>query len=91
MATRRFKKLVQIGALSSMFAAGFISGSLMQRPADAQLGELGGEVMKKAGESGGSLGAAAQLGSSIVEMQQHVTGLQKNLDTLNKIKAALGG
>jgi hypothetical protein len=40
----------------------------MQRPADAQLGELGGEVMKQAGQSG-SLGAAAQLGSSIVEMQ----------------------
>jgi hypothetical protein len=37
-----------------------------------------------------SVGTAAQLGTSIVEMQEHVTGLQKNLDTLNKIKAALG-
>lgn len=87
MATRRFKKVVQISALSSMFAAGFLCGTLAQRPADAQMGE----IMKKAGESGGSLGSAAQLGSSIIEMQEHVTGLQKNLDTLNKIKGALGG
>lgn len=87
MATRRFKKLVQIGALGSMFATGFLCGTLAQRPADAQMGD----IMKKAGESGGSLGSAAQLGSSILEMQEHVTGLQKNLDTLNKIKAALGG
>jgi hypothetical protein len=91
MATRRFKKLIQVGALSGMFAGGFLCGSVVQRPADAQMGELGDAVMKKAGESGGSLGSAAQLGSSILEMQQHVTGLQKNLDSLNKIKAALGG
>jgi hypothetical protein len=28
---------------------------------------------------GGALGSAKELGSSIVEMQQHVDGLQKNL------------
>jgi hypothetical protein len=32
-----------------------------------------------------------ELGSSIVEMQQHVNGLQKNLDTLKKIQGVLGG
>jgi hypothetical protein len=74
-----------------MFAAGFVSGTLSQRQADAQVKELGDAVMKQAGESGGSLGAAAQLGTSIIEMQQHVSALQKNLDTLNKVKAALGG
>jgi len=31
------------------------------------------------------------LGTSIVEMQEHVNGLQKNLDTLRKLKGALGG
>jgi len=80
------KKLVQLSALSSVFAAGFLCGTLAQQPADAQVGDL----MKQAGEAGGSAGSAAQLGSSIVEMQEHVSGLQKNLDTLNKIKAALG-
>ena len=33
----------------------------------------------------------AELGTSIVEMQEHVSGLQKNLDTLKKIQSALGG
>jgi hypothetical protein len=32
-----------------------------------------------------------ELGSSIVEMQQHVDGLQKNLATFKKVQAALGG
>jgi hypothetical protein len=40
---------------------------------------------------GGALGSAKELGSSIVEMQQHVDGLQKNLATLKKVEAALGG
>ena len=39
----------------------------------------------------GALGSAKELGSSIVEMQQHVDGLQKNLATLKKVEAALGG
>ena len=43
------------------------------------------------GGLGGSLGAAGQLGSSITEMEQHVSGLQKNLDTLKKIQSALMG
>jgi hypothetical protein len=40
---------------------------------------------------GGALGSAQELGASIVEMQQHVDGLQKNLATLKKVQAALGG
>jgi hypothetical protein len=32
-----------------------------------------------------------ELGSSIGEIQQHVDGLQKNLTTLKKVQAALGG
>jgi len=47
--------------------------------------------MKQAGESGGALGSAAKLGTAIVEMQDHVTALQKNIDTLKGIKSALGG
>ena len=36
-------------------------------------------------------GSAAQFGSTLVDMEQHVNGLQKNLDALKKVKAALGG
>ena len=48
-------------------------------------------AMEKAGESGGALGSAVQLGSAIVDMQQHVDGLQKNIDVLKKVKTSLGG
>ena len=69
----------------------FFSGSVTQRNANAQLDKLGGAAMKEAAGSGGALGSAAELGTSIVEMQDHVTGLQKNIDTLKKIQSALGG
>jgi hypothetical protein len=45
----------------------------------------------KAKESGGALGSVTELGSSIVEMQEHVNGLQKNLDTLKKVQSSLTG
>ena len=80
--TRRLR----IAAAVAIFAAGFLAGSVTQRRAEAQLGD----VMKKAGESG-KLGPVGDLGSSIVDMQQHVDGLQKNLETLKKVKSALGG
>jgi hypothetical protein len=48
-------------------------------------------MMQQADESGGMLGSTAQLASSLTEMQDHVTGLQKNIDTLKKVQSALGG
>ena len=89
--THVMKRGFQVGVLTAMFAAGYLCGSVARRSADAQMGELGGAVMKQAGESGGTLGSAAKLGTAIVEMQDHVTALQKNIDTLKGIKSALGG
>jgi len=89
--THVMKRGFQVGVLTAMFAAGYLCGSVSRRSADAQMGELGGAVMKQAGESGGTLGSAAKLGTAIVEMQDHVTALQKNIDTLKGIKSALGG
>jgi hypothetical protein len=74
------------GLATGIFLLGFVCGSVMQPKAEAQLGD----VMKKAGGSG-ALGSVGELGTSIVEMQDHVTGLQKNIDTLKKVKSALGG
>ncbi len=82
---------VQVGLLAGVFATGFLCGSVTQQRADAQLKELGDAALQKAGESGGALGSAVQLGTAIVEMQQHVDGLQKNIDVLKKVKAGLGG
>jgi hypothetical protein len=80
----------RIVLLAGVFAAGFVCGSLGRGGADAQMKELGGALEKAAGQ-GGAVGSVGQLGSAIVEMQQHVDGLQKNLEALKKVKAALGG
>ena len=88
-ATRR--RVMRVGLVGTIFAVGFLCGSVSQRSADAQLGELGKGAMEKAGGSGGALGSVVKLGESIVEMQQHVDGLQKNIDVLKKVKSSLGG
>jgi hypothetical protein len=91
MAYTGIRRGISVALLVGMFAAGYLVGSLSQRQADAQLGELGKAAMEKAGESGGAAGSVVQLGTAIVEMQQHVDGLQKNIDVLKKVKSALGG
>ncbi len=88
-------RTVTRGALiAAVFSFGYLFGT-MQSPANAQLGEMGkkmgGDMISKAAESEGMLGQATQLGQTIVEMEEHVSGLQKNIDVLNKVKAALGG
>lgn len=86
VANRSTRGAVRMVLAGAIFAVGFVCGSFAQRPAEAQIGD----VMKKAAGSG-ALGPAGDLGTAIVDMQEHVTGLQKNVDTLKKIKAALGG
>ncbi len=91
MVHRTTGRAIRLAVVGTIFAAGFLCGSLTQRHADAQLGELGKEAMEKAGASGGPLGSAVKLGEAIVDMQQHVDGLQKNIDVLKKVKSSLGG
>jgi hypothetical protein len=75
------RRSLLVGMVLGVFVVGFFVGSVSQRHAGAQLPGIGQ----------GALGSVTELGSSIVEMQEHVTGLQKNLDTLKKIQGALGG
>jgi hypothetical protein len=89
MLRRRLSRGLMVSVIVATFATGYFCGSLSQRQADAQSG-IGG-VLEKAGKIGGPVGSAAQLGSSIVEMQDHVNGLQKNIDSLKKVQAALTG
>jgi hypothetical protein len=84
-------KVVRIGAAVAVFASGWFCGTLSQRSAEAQIGDLGKSVMDKAGNQGGALGAAAKLGTSISEIQTHLNELQKNVDTLKSVKTMLGG
>jgi hypothetical protein len=81
MKQRVLRRSLLVGMCLGLFVVGFVCGSVSQRSADAQLPGIGQ----------GALGSVTELGSSVVEMQQHVTGLQKNLDTLKKIQGALGG
>ena len=91
MQSRALGQALKIGVVAVVFGAGFLCGSVTQRSADAQLKEMGEAAMKQAGQSGGALGSAVQLGTAIVDMQQHVDGLQKNIDVLKKVKSSLGG
>lgn len=84
------KSKYTIVVILAVFMLGYFCGSLSQRAAVAQVPGLGG-VLDKAGGMGGPIGSAAQLGSSLVEMQDHVTGLQKNIDTLKKVQSSLTG
>lgn len=86
MHQRLMRQGARLGLVAGIFAAGFLCGSLGPRTADAQLGEVIDNAAQK-----GALGPVGDLGTSILEMQDHVSGLQKNLDTLKKVKAALGG
>jgi hypothetical protein len=84
-------RAVRSAIVCAIFAAGFVCGSVNQRLARAQVGDLGGKAMEKMGQQGGAMGSVAKLGSSITDMQQHLDGLQKNLETLKQVKTALGG
>lgn len=91
MSSKTILYSIRIGVVAVVFSAGYLCGSMTQHTANAQMGDFGNELLKKAAESGGSLGSIAQLGTAITDMEKNVSGLQKNIDTLKKVKAALGG
>jgi hypothetical protein len=81
---------LRIVTVTAVFGAGYLCGTATQHNANAQLGDIGSDVMKRASESGGALGSVAKLGTTISDLEQHVKGLQKNIDTLKSVKSALG-
>jgi len=85
MTKKTFSRGLMTAVIVGVFGLGYVCGSMTQRQAEAQVGGL----MEKAGKMGGPVGSVAQFGSSIVEMQDHITGLQKNLDTFKKVQASL--
>lgn len=87
MTQRKFSRGLMIALIVGVFGLGYVCGSMTQRQAEAQMGGL----LEKAGKMGGPVGSVAEFGSSIVEMQDHITGLQKNLDTFKKVQSSLTG
>jgi hypothetical protein len=83
---------LRVAAIAIIFGSGYLAGALTQtRNAQADLKDLGGSVLERASESGGVVGNVARLGSTIGELEKHVSGMQKNIDTLKSVRAALGG
>ncbi|GFO65859.1 hypothetical protein M1B72_02545 [Geomonas paludis] len=82
---------LRVAAFAVVFVAGYVCGSITEQRANAQMGDLGSELLQRAAGSGGVIGSVAQLGTTITEMEKNVSGLQKNIDTLKKVKTALGG
>ncbi|HTM07004.1 MAG TPA: hypothetical protein VL754_01310 [Verrucomicrobiae bacterium] len=78
------KRILTTALLLAVFALGYVCGTVNQQPADAQIGGL----LEK---GGGVFGSAKEMGSAIVEMQDHVNGLQKNLDTFKKVQSSITG
>ena len=82
---------MRMGLVTIIFTVGFFCGSLTQRNANADWSQVGGAVLDQAAQSGGAVGSVVQLGKTITDMEKNVTGLQQNIDTLKKVKTALGG
>ena len=87
MTKKKLSRGLMIAVIVGVFGLGYVCGSMTQRQAEAQIGGL----LEKAGKAGGPVGSVAQFGSSIVEMQDHITGLQKNLDTFKNVQSSLTG
>ena len=77
MTKSKFSRGLMTAAIVGVFGLGYVCGSMTQQQANAQMG--------------GPVGSVAQFGSSITEMQDHISGLQKNLDTFKKVQASLPG
>ena len=87
---RNVKKTFQIVVLATVFAAGYLSGSVTQRDADAQLKEMGEGALKGAAKTqAGADDSAAKLGRTISDMEVQVDGLNRNLRVLKDIQSAL--
>ena len=71
--------------------AGYVCGTVGHPAAQAQVGDLEKQMMKKAEDSGGVVGSAAKLGSTITDMKDSLEKLQKNVSVLEGIQKALGG
>ena len=71
MTKKTFSRGLMTAVILGVFGLGYVCGSMTQRPAEAQMGGL----LEKAGKMGGPVGSVAEFGSSLVEMQDHISGL----------------
>jgi len=91
MSRKTLLNSVRVGMVAGIFGAGYLCGSMTDHSAHAQFGDIGEELMQRAAGSGGIVGSVAQLGTAITDMEKNVGALQKNINTLKTVKAALSG
>ena len=87
MTKGKFSRVLMTAIILGVFGLGYVCGTMTQRQAEAQIGGM----LEKAAKAGGPVGSVASFGNSLVEMQDHISGLQKNLDTFKKVQASLTG
>jgi hypothetical protein len=85
--TKKLSRGLMTAIIVAVFGLGYVCGSMTQRQAEAQIGG----ILDQASKAGGPIGSVANFGSSLVEMQDHIAGLQKNLDTFKKVQSSLTG
>jgi hypothetical protein len=73
------KKLLMVLVMFAFFAAGYLTGSIREREAEAlDLGGLTGTT--------GTIQSLKSLGKTIIEMQENVDRLQKNINEVKKVR-----
>ena len=90
MKEKAMAKAGLVGLMLLVFACGYLLGTATPQPAQAQLKELAGEALKQQSGGGGAVGTALEMGQTLMDMQEHVDALQKNIATLKKVQKALG-
>jgi len=68
--------------ITGVFGQGYVCGTMTRRQAEAQ----SGGILEKASKAGGPVGSVASFGNSLVEMQDHISGLHKNDQSLKPLK-----
>lgn len=91
MQSKNIQRLAAVAFTFMVFTAGYVCGTMGSGVAEAQIGTMGKDALQGAAQGAVGTSSVGGMGTTLIEMEQHVSGLQKNLDALKKVKAALGG
>lgn len=91
MSSKAIQNSIRISIVAAIFAAGYLTGSVGQHNAQADWTDVGATALKEAAGGSGTVSSLIQLGTTITDMEKNVSSLQQNIDTLKKVKSALGG
>jgi len=74
MTKSKFSRGLMTAMIVGLFGPGYVCGTMTGRQAETQIGGM----LEKASKAGSPVGTVANFVSSLVEMQDHIAGLQKN-------------